>query len=71
MALGVFRYTYGIQVGYASYWFERRALPAPGGVGDQPALVMQQLDVLERVQNAVIAEDSKRRKKKAPVEKRG
>ena len=44
--------------------FERVALPAAGGVSDQPARTMEALDVLESVALAVMHERAKERHRK-------
>ena len=49
--------------------FERTALPAAGGLYDQPARDMEALEVLENVANTVAWEQMKERRAKAKREK--
>jgi hypothetical protein len=70
-ALAVFAATYGVTTsGMGACWFERQQLPATGGAEDQPALLVQQLEWLERIHNEVLAERMKEREDRRKAAKK-
>lgn len=53
-ALEWFTLTHQLHGGYGWALWQRTALPAVGGVGDQPAKVMEALALIAREENALI-----------------
>lgn len=59
----MFRATYSItSSGFGAAWFERQTLPFSGGAGEQPALLMQQIECLARLHNEVLQEFMKEKR---------
>ena len=55
-----FRMTYTVDVGFGWAHWRRASLPYHGGLADQPATLIDALDYIARVRNALLTEDRKR-----------
>jgi hypothetical protein len=63
VVLTLFRHAYEMTSnGFGAMWFRRIALPASGGIEDQPAKVMQQLAWVESLENAILAEQAREKR---------
>lgn len=67
----MFRATHAVTTaGFGAAWFEQRSLPFAGGAGDQPALLMQQLEWLEHLHNEVLNEWMKEKREEQERKRR-
>lgn len=70
-SLRLFRACYRLKAdGWTTPRFERVALPAAGGMEDQPALVLEQLDLIETVTNDLLAQLTAEHRKRKPSDER-